>query len=158
DLFVQGDWSLNRAQGGLGVGLTLVRKLVEMHGGSVRANSKGLGEGSEFVVSLPSHDESRKNPSIEAPFQAPKQATKPLRVLVVDDNADAAESLAMVLSLSGHDVRTVGIPNLALDIAGEHRPDVAFLDIEMPGLSGYQLAERLLQMEELRNTVLIAMT
>jgi len=158
DLFVQGDWSLNRAQGGLGVGLTLVRKLAEMHGGTVRANSKGLGEGSEFVVSLPVRDESRKNPSIEAPFQPPRRATKPLRVLVVDDNADALESLAMMLSLSGHDVRTVGTPNLAIDIARGHKPEVVFLDIKMPGLSGYQLAERLLQIEELRDTVLIAMT
>jgi CheY-like chemotaxis protein len=79
-----------------------------------------------------------------------------LRVLVIDDNADVAESLAMMLSLSGHDVRTAGMPTMAVDIACEHKPDVVFLDIEMPGLSGYQLAERLLQMEDLRDTVLVA--
>ena len=143
DLFAQGDRSLTRAQGGLGVGLTLVRKLVEMHGGTVRANSEGLGEGSEFVVSLPLREETGRTSVSEEGFRPPEQAAHPLRVMIVDDNADAAESLAMILSLAGHDVRTVTRATQAVDAAREHQPDVIFVDIRMPGLSGYQLAERL---------------
>jgi PAS domain S-box-containing protein len=158
DLFVQGDGSLTRAQGGLGVGLALVRKLVEMHGGTVRANSEGLGEGSEFVVSLPLREETARSAASEEGFSAPAQAKEPLRVVVVDDNADAAESLGMVLSLAGHDVRTVTSASQAVAVAREHRPDAMFIDIRMPGLSGYQLAERLRQAVELRDTVLIATT
>ena len=158
DLFAQGDRSLTRAQAGLGVGLTLVRKLVEMHGGTVRANSDGLGEGSEFVVSLPLREEIARAVASEEGFRPPEQAEHPLRVVVVDDNADAAESLAMVLSIAGHDVRTVTSATQAVDVARAHRPDVIFVDIRMPGLSGYQLAERLRQVSELRHTVLIATT
>jgi PAS domain S-box-containing protein len=158
DLFAQGDWSLTRSQGGLGVGLTLVRKLVEMHGGDAEATSKGLGEGSEFIVSLPIREETLQSSAGDKTFHAPKPVAKPLRLLVVDDNVDAAESLSMMLSLSGHDVKTIVSPTTVLDAARQHRPDVVFLDIKMPGISGYQLALQLRQIEELANTVLVATT
>jgi PAS domain S-box-containing protein len=158
DLFAQGDWSLTRSQGGLGVGLTLVRKLVDMHGGDVEATSKGLGEGSEFIVSLPIHEDSSQGSASDKTFHAPKPVAQPLRIMVVDDNVDAAESLSMLLSMSGHHVKMVVSPTTVVEIAREHKPDVVFLDIKMPGMSGYQLALQLRQIEQLAGTVLVATT
>jgi PAS domain S-box-containing protein len=155
DLFTQGDPSLDRTQAGLGIGLTLVRKLVEMHDGTVHASSDGPGKGSEFVVVLP---------VLSAPVSAGTEAkagvqkAEPLRVMVVDDNVDAVESLSLVLSLDGHDVATSYNATDALKIATEHRPDVMLLDIGLPDVNGYQLAEQLARIPELRHVVLIAMT
>jgi CheY-like chemotaxis protein len=155
-MFAQGDRTLARAQGGLG-GLTLLRKLVDLHGGTVHATSAGVGEGSEFVVRLPRHFQ-RRPESDEADSAAPRRADTPLRIVVVDDNIDAAESLAMMLSMSGHDVRTAYGAADALDKAFAHKPSVMFLDIGMPELDGYELAERLRQTAGLENTILVATT
>ena len=158
DLFAQGDRTITRAQGGLGVGLTMVKKLTELHGGTVSVTSNGIGEGSEFVVVLALERESPKKPRLDERFRAPGQTSRPLRIVVVDDNADAAESLAMVLSLSGHDVRTAINAIEATQIAYDHKPDVIFVDIRMPGMSGYQLADHLRRTEDFKDTVLIATT
>jgi CheY-like chemotaxis protein len=115
DLFVQGERSLDRAEGGLGIGLTLVRDLVELQGGTVTASSRGPGHGSDFTV----------------------------RALVVDDNADSLESLAALLGVWGHQVRTAADGHAALAAAAEYAPDVILLDIGLPGLDGYVVAERL---------------
>ncbi len=142
DLFVQSDRALDRAQGGLGIGLTLVRKLVEMHGGTVEGFSEGVGKGSEFVVRLPVVPEVKELPP-EAVPQPARQQCGSLRVLVVDDNVDAAESLAMLLRYSGHEVRAVHTGPRALQAAQAESPDVILLDIGLPGMDGYEVARRL---------------
>jgi two-component system CheB/CheR fusion protein len=158
--FVQSEGSLARSEGGLGIGLTLVRSLVEMHGGSVEAHSPGLGQGSEFVVRLPARVPAEKPtaipgipPEIETPYSA-----RGLRVLVVEDNLDAAESLAALLRLWGHDVRVVHDGLKAIDEAHRQHPEVVLLDIGLPGLDGYQVAKRLREDAELDGTLLVAMT
>ena len=140
DLFTQVDRSLSRSEGGLGVGLTLVRSLVAMHDGSVAARSDGPGQGTEFEIRLPAlaHVEMTLEISPERP--APPASRK---VLVVDDNADAAESLAMILSLRGHEARTALDGPEALAVAREFRPEVVMLDIGLPGMDGYEVARRL---------------
>jgi signal transduction histidine kinase len=142
DLFVQGDRSSARTQGGLGIGLTLVKRLVEMHGGSVAAYSGGAGNGSEFVVRLPLASETNAGPGAEADGAAATRTVE-RRVLVVDDNVDAAESLAMWLRLLRHDVRTVHDGPAALEAVKEYQPEVVLLDIGLPGMDGYAVAQRL---------------
>jgi signal transduction histidine kinase len=142
DLFMQGDRSLERTRGGLGVGLTLVRSLVLLHGGSVEARSDGPGTGSEFVVTLPLDPD--KQPA--APRRDAADATevrKRRRILIADDNADAREMLSLVLGQEGHTVKAVPDGVGAIAAAAEFNPEVAILDIGMPGLSGYDVAERL---------------
>jgi PAS domain S-box-containing protein len=155
--FVQtADDSLARTEGGLGVGLTLVRSLVEMHGGRVEAHSPGLGQGSEFVVRLPARLSADASPP---PAEAPAPAAfRSLRVLVVEDNLDAAESLATLLRLWNHDVQVVHDGRSALDAARLQQPEVVLLDIGLPGLDGYQVAQRLRDEVGLDHTLLVAMT
>ena len=156
--FVQSDGSLARSEGGLGIGLTLVRSLVEMHGGSVEAHSAGLGQGSEFVVRLPARAAiPSERPG--APFE-PLAATpaRGVRVLVVEDNVDAAESLAALLRLWNHDVQVVHDGLAAIEAAREQRPEVVLLDIGLPGLDGYQVARRLREDLGLDHALLVAMT
>jgi PAS domain S-box-containing protein len=154
----QSEDSLARTQGGLGVGLTLVRSLIEMHGGRVEASSPGLGQGSEFVMRLPALPPLQTGefhlpaPPVEA------AAPRPLRVLVVEDNIDAAESLATLLRLWDHDVSVVHDGCAALDAAREQRPEVVLLDIGLPGLDGYQVARRLREEVGLDHVLLVAMT
>jgi PAS domain S-box-containing protein len=140
DLFTQVDRSLSRSEGGLGVGLTLVRSLVTMHDGSVAARSEGPGQGTELEIRLPAsvHMEELMETAPENP--APPASRK---VLVVDDNADSAESLAMILSLRGHEARTALDGQEALAVAREFRPEVVMLDIGLPGMDGYEVARRL---------------
>jgi PAS domain S-box-containing protein len=159
DLFVQGDRSLARSQGGLGIGLTLVKRLVEMHGGGVTATSAGAGRGSEFTVRLPALPEGRGGEGHGA-MGVRAHVTDALRkrVLVVDDNVDAAESIAMILRVSGHDVRCVHDGPSALQAAKAYRPDVVVLDIGLPGMSGYHVARQLREQPEFRRTPLVAMT
>jgi PAS domain S-box-containing protein len=137
--FAQGPRALDRAEGGLGIGLSVVKALVELHGGTVCAHSDGAGRGSRFTVRLP-----RASAGAETVPAAPAPArSSPLRILVVDDNADAAESLAMLLELEGHVVKTAMNGESALALAASFAPDVALLDIGLPGMDGYALAAAL---------------
>jgi PAS domain S-box-containing protein len=157
DMFAQGDHTLSRAQGGLGIGLTLVQKLVEMHGGSVQANSKGPGEGSQFAVSLPIQDKLEHVDS-NAASETGQRSQKPLSIVIVDDNRDAAESLSMVLTLDGHDVRTANDARKGIQLAEEHQPDVMFIDIGMPGMNGFDMAEQLSKNARDVGMTLVALT
>lgn len=155
-IFTQVDSSRNRSQGGLGLGLTIVKRLVEMHGGSVSATSSGPGQGSEFTVRLPavSDDEVRAGSGDpDLPKKMPVQ-----RILVVDDNRDAAASLGLLLRMMGNSVRIAHDGWSALEIARDFRPTVALLDIGMPGMNGYELARQLRQDAALRGLVLVAVT
>ncbi len=159
DLFVQVDHAATRSQGGLGIGLTLVRNLVEMHHGSIEAHSQGLGRGSEFVVRLPlSVQTNNKAPDLEIAEPQQPKPTSGHRILVVDDNRDAAESLAMLLRLDGHEVRVAHNGSAALEIAPVYLPEMAFLDIGMPGMDGYQLARLLRMLPGLDKVRLAALT
>jgi PAS domain S-box-containing protein len=141
DLFVQDTRSLDRAEGGIGIGLTMVRNLINLHGGSVRAFSDGPGHGSEVVVRLP-RVEAREAPGPQ-PRPAPASATRPLQVLVVDDNVDAATTLANVLTLLGHDVAVAHDGPGALAASATRRAELVFIDIGLPGMDGYALATAL---------------
>jgi PAS domain S-box-containing protein len=141
ELFTQAERTLDRAQGGLGIGLTLVKSLVEQHGGRVEAFSDGPGRGSEFVVRLPLPVESAA--AVRAVTPRPAVAPSKRRVLVVDDNADAADTLAMVLSMRGYDVRVARDGPAALDTARHFLPQLVLLDIGLPGMDGYAVARAL---------------
>jgi two-component system CheB/CheR fusion protein len=156
DLFVQADRSLDRAQGGLGIGLTLVKRLVEAHGGRVEAHSDGIGHGSEFVVALPVLTEAASAAS--KPAEASPESQQPLAILVVDDSEDTALSLAMILRKQGHQVTVAHTGTDALRLAHECRPQAVLLDIGLPGMDGYRVAEHLRAQEGLEATTLIAMT
>jgi PAS domain S-box-containing protein len=159
DLFTQGDRSLARSEGGLGVGLTLVRSLVELHGGRALARSEGPGMGSEFEVRLPALD-ARPAPARGAEESEP-QGRPPgprRRVLVVDDNADVTDTMALLLKVDGHDVRTAPDGPTALAAAQAFRPEVVILDIGLPGMDGYEVARRLRQQGDLQKAMLVALT
>jgi signal transduction histidine kinase/DNA-binding response OmpR family regulator len=158
DLFVQADRSLDRSQGGLGIGLTLVRRLVEMHGGVVEVHSDGPDMGCEFVVRLPACGAERVAPVNGASAPAAAREAVPSRVLVVDDNTDAAATLAMLLRIGGHDVRLAHDGRSALETAAEFMPGVVLLDIGLPGLDGYEVARRLRAKPEHDGVVLIAVS
>jgi PAS domain S-box-containing protein len=155
DLFAQGAQGLDRAAGGLGIGLTVTRRLVELHGGRVEARSAGAGQGAEFEVRLPLSEHALPQPPDGGEQRLEREAA--LDILVVEDNRDAAESLAMLLELHGHRVRTVGDAAAALDAAGERPPDVALVDIGLPGMDGYELARRFRDLQS-PLPVLIALT
>ncbi len=156
DLFTQGDRSPERVEGGLGIGLALVRRLVEMHGGSVEAYSAGLGCGSELAVRLPLLDLPREVPP--GSDAAPLQHAGPRRVLVIDDNRDAAEIMTVLLELWGHEVRIAYDGPDALGVAAEFRPDAALLDIGLPGMSGFEVAQRLRELPGWDRVMLVAVT
>jgi PAS domain S-box-containing protein len=157
DLFTQDDRSLDRSQGGLGIGLSLVQRLVEMHGGGVEAHSAGLGRGSEFVVRLPVLLSPAPPPQPTFPEPA-EQPAHGWRVLMVDDNVDTAESMAKLLRMSGHDVRTAYDGPATLEVAEAYRPNVVLLDIGLPGMNGYEVARRLRLHPQFKNVRLVAMT
>jgi signal transduction histidine kinase len=156
DMFVQGDARNNRTQGGLGIGLTLVRSLVEMHGGSVKARSAGPGAGSEFEVRLPLAE--GMEPLVQGAAAAIREVRGLPRVLVVDDNRDAAISLGAVLQTLGADVRVSHDGESALEEVAAFRPAAVFLDIGMPGMDGYEVASRIRKNADASGTVLIALT
>jgi PAS domain S-box-containing protein len=156
DLFTQAERSLDRSQGGLGVGLTVVQKLVEMHRGRVEVYS-ALGRGSEFVVRLPVVRLQDREPQAASAETAQRPAHS-LRVLVVDDNADQADSAALLLRVSGHEVRVAYSGPTALEVAVDYRPDLVLMDIGLPGMDGYEVARRLRQQPGLQETVLVAVT
>jgi CheY-like chemotaxis protein/anti-sigma regulatory factor (Ser/Thr protein kinase) len=155
-LFTQVDRTLARSEGGLGIGLTLVKSLTELHGGTVEAHSEGPGCGSEFVVRLPLARVPPAPHAAPAGPPAPGQAT-PRRVLVVDDNADAAASLAMLLRLSGHDVRTAHDGPASLREAEAFRPEVVLLDIGLPRMDGYEVARRLRGLPGMATALVVAL-
>jgi len=156
DLFAQADRGLDRAQGGLGIGLTVVKQLAELHGGRVEARSDGLGKGAEFVVRLPALvaacEETLRVPSPE------RARSARARVLLVEDNADAAESLVLLLELLGHRVRVTRDGPSALEAARANVPDVMIVDIGLPGMDGYEVARQVRQDAGLRPILLVALT
>jgi two-component system CheB/CheR fusion protein len=157
DLFTQTDRTLARAQGGLGLGLALVRSLVKLHGGSVQAFSDGPGRGSEFVVRLPGLPEARCLEDAESVYDL-KAPSPSRRVLVVEDNVDAAQSLALLLELSGHEVAVAHDGPEALTTAEALQPQVVLLDIGLPGMDGYEVARRLRENPVLEHVLLVALT
>lgn len=152
--FVQGERTLDRSEGGLGIGLTLVRRIVQLHGGSVWAESPGIGHGTTFTVTLPL---AAWEPEAD-PAGAADEAATPTSVMVVDDNADASESLAVLLRLSGHEVEVAANGEAALVLADTFRPQVVLLDLGLPGMDGFEVARRLRARPELASTRLIAIT
>jgi signal transduction histidine kinase len=158
DLFAQGERTLDRAEGGLGIGLTLVRQLTEMHDGTVEAFSEGPGRGSEFVVRLPLLPEDVAEPDQGTCAVEPSAPSAPRRILVVDDNRDSAESLATLLRLIGNEVRTAHDGRQALEVAAEYRPDMVLLDIGLPVLNGYEVARRLRTEPGYGRPMLVALT
>jgi PAS domain S-box-containing protein len=159
EMFTQVRSSIDRAQGGLGIGLSLVRRLVELHGGRVSAASEGRGKGSTFTVRLPLRPEARAGAGDphDAGMRWAGQA-RPLRVLVVDDNADAAESLVELLRLLGHETRVAHDGPEGYRVAREFVPDLAFLDIGLPGMTGHEVARKIRRTPGLERVVLIALT
>jgi CheY-like chemotaxis protein/two-component sensor histidine kinase len=153
--FVQSTQSLARLRGGLGLGLAVVRSLVELHGGAVSVSSEGRGSGSEFIVSFPVLKHARKREP--APASTSQTKLEPCRILVVEDNADARWSLVMLLRLLKHEVFEAADGLAGLDKLFELKPDVALIDIGLPGLSGYEVAARL-RAEARTKTFLIALT
>ena len=153
DLFVQADRSLDRAQGGLGIGLSIVKRLIEMHGGSVAARSEGVGKGSTFQIRVPLLR------GLDTEAELPAAHTRALRrILVVDDNEDAANSLAMVLQLEGHEVLAVNTGAQALDKVRVFRPEYVLLDIGLPGVDGYEVAQHLRSIPGLAPFKIVAIT
>jgi CheY-like chemotaxis protein len=155
DLFTQAQRHEGRAQGGLGIGLTLVKRLLEMHGGSVHAESAGAGLGSEFFVRLPLRP---ADSPAATPRAAQAAAQLSRRVLVVDDNRDAAESLGMVLKLLGADVQVVFNGPDALEAVQSYKPAAVLLDLGMPGMDGEEVARRMRQRPECDSVTLVALT
>jgi two-component system CheB/CheR fusion protein len=157
DLFSQATPALERSQGGLGIGLSLVRGLVELHGGTIEARSRGLGKGSEFVIRLPLAP-AGETESPRAGERAASAGALPLRILVADDNQDSAESLALLLTMMGHDVRTELDGAQAVETARAFQPQVVLLDLGMPRLNGYEAARRIRALPGGDEVVLIAQT
>ncbi|HET6892698.1 MAG TPA: ATP-binding protein, partial [Pyrinomonadaceae bacterium] len=155
ELFSQAERTLDRSQGGLGIGLYLAQRLVQMHGGTIEAHSAGLEQGSEFTVRLPVAREAAPKP---ASSKMELKAPRPLRVLVVDDNVDTAESMAILLSATGHESRVAHSGETALEAAFEYQPNIVLLDIGLPGMNGYEVAKQLRQHPQTKNATLIAVT
>jgi CheY-like chemotaxis protein/two-component sensor histidine kinase len=156
DLFAQADRTLDRAEGGLGIGLTVAQKLAEMHGGEITADSDGLGKGSKFTVRLPV---SRQAPADDklSPHCVMNSAQLPQKVLVVDDNRDTAISCARLLKGLGHDVQTAFDGIAALESARSFKPQAILLDIGLPGLNGYEIAKTL-RAEGFANEMIVAVS
>ena len=157
DMFVQLDTSLERSVSGLGIGLTLAKNLVELHGGTMEVHSAGAGQGSEFVVRLPVLAEAPKPPTPE-PASSELKTAPSRRILVVDDNEDSAESLTILLSLAGHKTHTAYDGLEALEAAETFRPDMILLDIGLPKLNGFEVARKIREQPWGQAMVLVALT
>jgi CheY-like chemotaxis protein len=158
DLFAQAERSSDRSSGGLGLGLALVKSLVELHGGTVTAASAGAGKGSKFTVRLPRLHESSAGFAEPEPATGLQSAPAPLKILVVDDNADAAAVLSMLLEVAGHHVLVEDGASQAMERARLESPDVCLLDIGLPDMDGNELAKRLRAQPGTARSVLIAVT
>jgi PAS domain S-box-containing protein len=156
ELFAQADRSLARSEGGLGIGLTVVKKLVEMHGGIITGESEGLGKGSEFVIRLPTAE--RPAPVTSPEGVPPEEAIRKARILVVDDNVDTARGMARLLKLIGHDVAVAHDGPKAIEVAREYNPEFILLDIGLPGMSGYEVAAKLRREECCLDAVIVAVS
>lgn len=156
ELFTQVDTTIDRSMGGLGIGLTVVRNLVQLHGGTVMASSSGPNRGSEFLVRLPLLP--LAHPPHFAFPAATCEETGTLRVLIVEDNVDSAETLAELIEIWGHDARIAHHGSAAISLAVDYLPDVVLLDIGLPGISGYEVARLLRQQPDLEETLLVALT
>ena len=156
NLFVQATRALDRAHGGLGIGLTLVQRLVKLHGGSVEARSEGLGRGSEFIVRLPTLAARPAELPPPAAPAAPPEASR--RILIVDDNEDSTRTMAILQRRRGHETRTSFTGPDAVAVAAEFVPEVVLLDIGLPGMDGYEVARRLRAMPALAGAFLVAMS
>jgi two-component system CheB/CheR fusion protein len=159
-LFTQADRSLAHSQGGLGIGLSLVRTLVEMHGGRVTIRSEGRGRGSTFEITIPMGEPplAEVQPKAAILYEQPPSAVRQARVLIVEDNPDIRESSGELLAMAGFEVSTAATGMEALEIAPKFEPTAILLDVGLPDLSGYELAERLRAMPQFASTLLIALT
>ena len=155
DLFVQGDPSLERSHGGLGIGLTVVRRLVQLHGGTIGIHSAGAARGTEVVLRLPIFERARRDGSLD---RSESRSADSRRILVVDDSMDAAESTALLLQAWGHEVRVAHDGAGALQAAVDLRPEIVLLDIGLPGMSGYEVAKHLRLRDSSRDALIIAIT
>jgi PAS domain S-box-containing protein len=159
EMFTQAERTINGSAGGLGIGLTLVKRLVEMHGGTITARSEGRGKGSEFIVRVPLALSQPARPEIRARQKKRKtEKRRPIRILVVDDNQDSADSLGLLMKLLGNEVRIVHDGLAAVDVANEFEPRVVLLDIGLPTLNGYEAAKKIRQQPWGNRAVLIAVT
>jgi CheY-like chemotaxis protein len=158
EIFTQVDRSLEKSHGGLGIGLSLVKRLVALHGGSVEARSEGPGRGSEFTVRLPVVVPPRADTTQGMSVGDPAHSTTPCRILVADDNEDAATSLATLLGLFGHELRTASDGLEAVEAAAAFRPEVVMMDIGMPKLNGYDACRRIREAPWGRDVLMIALT
>ena len=155
-MFAQAETARDRTEGGLGVGLALVRGIVALHGGSVRAHSEGLGHGSEFVVRLPVSEPVVEVPELGAVEDSARDIG--LRILIADDNRDAADTCAAFLGLAGHHIQTAYSGRQALELAESFRPHAVLLDIGLPDWDGYIVARRIRESSWGRRTLLVAIT
>jgi CheY-like chemotaxis protein len=158
ELFKQGQQGIDRPEGGLGVGLTLVDRLVALHGGTVRAQSDGPGKGSQFTVRIPARSQQTPRRPASDPGADNALPIAHRRILVIDDNLDAANALRYLLENDGHEVKVAVDGSAGLAVARQFKPDFLLLDIGLPNLNGYEIARRMRQDETLRHVTIIAIT